>query len=853
MYGARDLRHDRQVAVKVLPPELATAIAAERFLFEIRAAAQLLHPHILGLIDSGDADGVLYYIMPHVRGETLRDKLDREKRLSMDDAARITREVASALTHAHEHGLVHRDIKPENILLVDGRHAMVADFGLARAILRSADRKLTLSKHLIGTLSYMSPEQAASEEGVDGRSDIYSLGCMLFELLAGHPPFQALTDLAIITKHLREPPPRLSGGKTGVPLAVERVVHRALEKEPARRFQVASDLSRELDAAIAGAPRPWYARWLWPLVGAAAVVIGAGSWWLTHRDEPARRAIDRGVVALNEWDLAGADSDFAIGFRGAPRNGEAALNSALVKLWRGAPQSDWSYPAQQAVLLESSLDQRQRTLANALLALVRGRVDSACATWQGLARASSASFYDWYGLGYCLQRDTVVIRDGRSPSGWAFRSSYQQSIAAFDRALALVPHTSSFRVGAMLSDMERRLKITGSVLRGGHAASPDSVSFNAYPSWNGDSVGFVPFPREIFVAQAAPTRTEALVHLRQHFYQTARMLRSAFPTSVEAVEAVATSLDALGDPSAIDTLRLARRTARTAMAQIQIGSLAVWLEVRRSLPADIAHLRSAKYLADSLLSDSARAQGSEATALAGLAALTGRARLAVKLALRDQATELPLAVRETAPSLLLYAAFGGPPDTIAVLEARLRAAMTGRLTKAEQETIRSGWILRSALLAVPNVHISIEDGGSAPDNAPMRMLRALASRDLLMAQRATADQRRDLRRAQWRAANISPDALYSTGAVLASLGDPNGAVAWLDPTLDSLGGAVPRVLATPPNAAALVRAMILRSELAKQMGDQDAARRWAAAVLTLWENADEFLKPTVRQLGSFPK
>jgi tetratricopeptide (TPR) repeat protein len=264
VYLARDLRHDRLVAVKVLPPELATSIAAERFLLEIRTAAQLLHPHILGLIDSGNADGLLYYIMPHVRGESLRDKLAREQRLPLDEAARITREVASALAHAHANGVVHRDIKPENVLLVDGTHAMVADFGLARALLRSADRRLTQSRHVVGTVHYMSPEQAGPNEKLDHRSDIYSLGCVLFEMLAGHPPFDAENELAVLARHLREPPPSLPRHEVDLPDAVERVIHRALEKDPDHRFQSASDLSRALDVAVASPAdhswRPW--RWL---------------------------------------------------------------------------------------------------------------------------------------------------------------------------------------------------------------------------------------------------------------------------------------------------------------------------------------------------------------------------------------------------------------------------------------------------------------------------------------------------------------------------------------------------------------------------------------------------------------
>jgi tetratricopeptide (TPR) repeat protein len=256
VYLARDLRHPRQVAVKVLPPELATSIAAERFLFEIRTAAQLLHPHILGLIDSGNADGLLYYIMPHVPGESLREKLSREHTLTVEEATRITREIASALAHAHAHGVVHRDIKPENVLLVDGTHAMITDFGLARAIMQSGGQRLTLSRHVVGTVHYMSPEQAGSGGDIDGRSDLYSLGCLLFEMLAGRPPFDADSELAVLTRHLREPPPSLRDARPEVPEAIERLVEHALQKAPADRQQHAEEFLHELDVAVTSKEHP---------------------------------------------------------------------------------------------------------------------------------------------------------------------------------------------------------------------------------------------------------------------------------------------------------------------------------------------------------------------------------------------------------------------------------------------------------------------------------------------------------------------------------------------------------------------------------------------------------------------
>ncbi|MDH5548986.1 MAG: serine/threonine protein kinase, partial [Gemmatimonadota bacterium] len=209
VYLAEDLRHDRPVALKVLKPELAAALGPDRFLREIKTTAQLRHPHILPLLDSGDADGTLFYVMPYVEGESLRDRLNREKQLPVEDALRIAREVADALSYAHSHDVLHRDIKPENILLESG-HAVVADFGIARALTAAGGEKLTQTGIAVGTPAYMSPEQSAGEPAIDGRSDLYALGCVLYEMLAGEPPFTGPTAQAIIAKRLAEPPPRVS-------------------------------------------------------------------------------------------------------------------------------------------------------------------------------------------------------------------------------------------------------------------------------------------------------------------------------------------------------------------------------------------------------------------------------------------------------------------------------------------------------------------------------------------------------------------------------------------------------------------------------------------------------------------
>ncbi|MGH7516215.1 MAG: protein kinase domain-containing protein [Gemmatimonadales bacterium] len=249
VYLARDLRHDRPVAIKVLRPEIAAGVGAERFLREVRLAARLQHPHILPVFDSGDAAGRLWYAMPYVEGESLRHRLEREGCLGLDDALRLAREVADALDYAHRRGVVHRDVKPANILLSDG-HALLADFGVARAAATERE-SLTQTGLAIGTAAYMSPEQAMGAAELDGRTDVYALGCVVFEMLAGHPPYRGPNAQAVVARHITEPVPSMRSATDGVPAWVDRVVQRALAKTPDERFSTAGDLARAL---VPGAP-----------------------------------------------------------------------------------------------------------------------------------------------------------------------------------------------------------------------------------------------------------------------------------------------------------------------------------------------------------------------------------------------------------------------------------------------------------------------------------------------------------------------------------------------------------------------------------------------------------------------
>jgi serine/threonine-protein kinase len=360
VFLARDLRHDRPVALKVLHPELASSIGTDRFAREIRFAARLQHPHILPVHDSGDVPGtggqptLLWFSMPYIDGESLRERLTRDRQLTVSEAIRITREVADALEYAHGQGLIHRDIKPENILL-SGGHALVADFGVARAVGTDTGEApaLTGTGLAIGTPAYMSPEQATGEHALDARSDLYSLGCVLYEMLAGEPPFGGPTAQAILARMLTEQPRPLGSVRQGLPPMLERIVSGAMARSPADRFPSVAEFSRELEAV-------------------AAQITTPGSGTVTS-SLPKKRQRPVGLFAM-----------LAIGF---------LLGLGALFAWRQG-QSD--APADGPVLLavlpfENMGDSSDAYFADGMTDEVRGKLSS-LPDFQVIARASSSQY-----------------------------------------------------------------------------------------------------------------------------------------------------------------------------------------------------------------------------------------------------------------------------------------------------------------------------------------------------------------------------------------------------------------------------------------------------------------------------
>ena len=337
VYRAQDLRHHRPVAVKVLRPELAAVLGPARFLREIEIAANLTHPHILPLHDSGEAAGLLFYVMPFVQGESLRDRLTRDGALPIPDAVRVLHDVADALAYAHDHNVVHRDIKPDNVMLA-GRHATVTDFGIAKAVSDAASSATITSAGVsIGTPAYMAPEQCAAGPNVDHRADLYAFGVLAYEILAGRLPFTGPTTQAILAAHVMEAPAPLQEVRRDVPGSLAAVVMRCLEKNPADRWQSAGEILTRLEsmasptgAAIAPAPARFRLARKLAMAGTAVVVLAAAVFGL-RRSARVHWVRERAIPQILQLaDSGRLDSAYALA-----RQASAMLphDTVLRRLW----------------------------------------------------------------------------------------------------------------------------------------------------------------------------------------------------------------------------------------------------------------------------------------------------------------------------------------------------------------------------------------------------------------------------------------------------------------------------------------------------------------------------------------
>jgi serine/threonine protein kinase/tetratricopeptide (TPR) repeat protein len=1028
VFLARELKHPRRVAIKVLRPELVGVMARERFLREIRISSEFTHPHILPLLDSGTVQAsaaypaLPFYTMPYVEGESLRDRLAREKQLPVEDALGIARDVAAALGYAHARGVIHRDIKPENILLTGGQ-AVVADFGIARAIQEAVDPDaLTSAGLVIGTPAYMSPEQAGGETTLDGRSDLYSLGCVLYEMLGGEPPFTGSSVQAVLARHRMDRAPSLRTIRSTVPEAIEQVVMRTLQKTPADRYPSAERFVAALTTGASGETvrLPARPRWLHRrsvMIG-LVLAVGAGATWyvargsapnaradlgsgsvdttryailsfgldsgvprslrpalllqdalarwsgiqvvdpfqvqdavarrdtagfgtedwrrlaidlgagrfiraeasrvgdsirlhavlydvaagrndlalrertvrlpvdLSGRDSafadlgaglllhssgaapfqpagrtsslPARQAFEAGSSAINDWNLEVADSNFAEAARFDPTYAQAHLWLALVRAWAdpGAP-STWRSPADRAAAGQAELSTRDRQIADALLEQARGDQLAACQRWDRLTRENPHDFVVWYGLAVCLSEDRIVVRDARSPTHWRFRSSYHAALNAYQQAYTLLPSILKGLRTDAYSRMVRLLLAGGNNFRVGHGLRPDPEDFMAVPSWAGDTLVLYPFPRGAELTGAgsgAVSTTEAIRRQRQRLYEIARVWVAEFPASADALQALAVSLQLLGDRSALDTLAHARGMAAGPAETVRVATSEIWMRVIFSAPAGIQDLRAARRLADSLLSNAAVESPPEPALLASLAALTGRAHLAARLGrripARDQLDSPPPLVG-LGITFLTYASMGGPVDSLRAMAVQVSDALSSAVGGEDRDQAVQMWMHLPILVGFPAFHFPevarFAGAGTGLLGADAAFLRG----DTAAALRAL--QPDPAARASGLPFERTIDLGYGTAWLMAALGLPDSAVASLDLILTELPRTPAQRFLEVYQAGTLVRAMALRAELAEQLGDHKGAREWALAVVTLWGGADDFLQPLVNRMKALAK
>jgi len=987
VYLARDRKFDgRAVAIKVLSPHFALAVSIERFLREIQTTAKLNHPHIVPLFDAGATPSTPprpFFVMRFIDGETLREVIARGP-LPVAEALRITRQAASALAHAHRHGVIHRDIKPGNILLEDG-HSWVTDFGIARAIAVRDGQTVTSTGVTVGTPAYMSPEQAMGSGDLDARSDIYSLACVLYEMLAGKRPIDGPGVQEILRKHLVEPPPPIRELKPDVPERVATILDIALAKKREDRFATAVEFAEALSLEGGGALTPTrtqpvqgrrkresastfrakvavaatlvtgilvFATWAltrpplradrflvlprWDYEGVSPAmnasrllrdqlnewqgitvvtpidsdgsvrpVVAAkrvdAAWYITGgvsrvadslrvraqlhatrgdsvvreravnlaadlhgidaafgrlvdhlvfddtvwaanggsagtRSLAARAAFARGLAAVERWSLVDADTAFRQAGDADPGYAQAHLWVAQVRFWLGAKPPLWQSYAERAAADRARLSGRDARVSDALRAFGGGNAEAGWRLFGALAEERPYDFSAWYGFATALNNDDFIRRDPRSPSGWSFRSSYYRATRAYQRAFQLLPAIHRALSGSSFTAIRRLLVTSGNAMRFGYAA-PDTTLFAAYPDWRADTLAFVPYP----MAQVAVPRglRLAVQKERELFHDIALSWTTSFPKSASAQQALAVSLELLGNPAALDTLGRARILADDDDERVRLAVEEVWLRVKFSLPLDLDGLRRAKLLADSLLRDAPSSV--EPGLLASLAMLTGRANRAAAL-LRTPAVaaewEVPGPLVNTVLPLTVFAALGGPVDSIRALEEAATAAIQG-MEPGLRGDARARWMARPAALAFPVYRFPELAQLRGPYLPVLDAQYALLRGDTVQV-RNVLEGRRDAR-AFAAPSDLTLDVLYPEAWLLLQVGDSQSALAWLDPTLRSLPATGPQTFVDPANAGALVRTVLLRAT----HGDSHVTAAWQAAAQILFRDGDEFMRSPI--------
>jgi serine/threonine protein kinase/tetratricopeptide (TPR) repeat protein len=893
VYLAHDEKHGRDVALKFLVGPYPDPVAVRRFLREIVTLAQLAHPHILPLYDSGEHDGTLFFVMPYVAGGSLRTRLLAQKTLPVADVVRLAREIADALAFAHARGYVHRDIKPENVLIADG-HALLADFGIARVETPVGDPTLTGTGVGLGTPAYMSPEQACGDPA-DARSDLYSLACVLYEALVGEPPVspRGLSGLAI-DRFLTPPePPRRR--RRDVPPALERTILCALRLAPGDRFANATAFIRSIDGEPTPAAKlrrssvgirirrhPWLTS-----VGACSLAlvtllaVRRGPTGDVRRFLPfvsdaeaaetrSPRAHDTYLAAhraLAAWDLNGASQQFGAAVQADPQFAQAQLWLAQTMEWQNpshsAPPATLKSIVDRAMGLRDRLGPHDQQSIQALSALTDGRYAEACDRYGEMVKADSQDFIAWFGLGECRSQDRLVVRDPSSPSGWRFRSSMHAAVNAYTRALHILPEFQEAFINLGSERLSRLLWTQPNMIREGYAVGTgDTTYFGAFPELHNDSLVFV--PRLLTDIRLDPTKTRPATQ-NEAIARNVALLRTVaadwvhavpgsspahlqFARVLEASGAIAPR--AAGDTNAIDEARRAR-----VLAERPVQRLNAMIDETR-FDVEVDRFAAARTIADSILAIFNQPSAEEAGMVATAAALTGhvgRTVAALRMtAAHDTIWLPPPRERQVAPiqpasealAFLGYASCGAPVDSMRVSAERTVRALRTWVDTAHRQEIRRALMDWPATLAYDEMGASLDHRAAEGANSQMAREWSLAHGDAT-AERAYLAQIKDQIQVGM-PGDADPAGLFVDARLALAAADTASAIAEIDfYGLDAIPRFGLRLTDAADEAAPFVRMMALRADLAHHTGDARTASHWAQAVIALWSGADPELQPIV--------
>lgn len=871
VFLARDVKHDRSVAIKLLHQDVSKT-AGERFLREIRVTAKMQHPHVLPTYDSGIVEGRLFFVMPFVDGGSLRDRLNDQKAIGIAEALQIARQIGVALAHAHAAGIIHRDVKPENIMFYHGT-ACLADFGIARP-LEELEPGITAHGTLVGTPGYMSPEQFLT--GFDGRSDLYSLCCVLYEMIAGTKLFSGNTPQDLVERRSYLLAKSRDAGPP-LPPYIDKILDRGLARAPHHRFNDATEFVAAVDDAIAQTERPvrrisaeraleslWGRKVEIGLAIGVFVLVGIALWPQIRQGVAKPRSVtlqgapapvsdtpfETGKAALEAWDIPRAQNELAAAVVREPTNVAARLWLAeSYALGRRTGREDFRVAARQLEASRSRLHGRDSLLAEGLLALAASRHADACRAYTAQLHADTLDVLAWYGLGDCNALDTMVVRDAKSPSGWSFTGSYGVAARAYRRVVELAP---AARSAVPFSLMARVLPFDVTAVRRGRS-SPDGRTFLAYPGLAADTLAFVPYPLVEFQAAAPATwsasqnlalqrNQEVLLSFALEWVQTA-------PKSADAWEALALAREIRGelDGGARAALNNARQLGLPGVQQVRLTSAQVRLDLKEG------RFRQARQRVDSVFDANGfvALDPESADLLSGLAILTGRAQRAAVLHASAKSTQyasIGVSPQLAAAGARFFAraAPGVCDDSVRVLRREFERTLESYATPNRRAALRQLVIWQSAALAFPCMRQEAH-GELSPTSPLDRAQRALAAgNDRLV---SIILDSVSMSRMGYRPGDVALDFTVQESWLRTAIGDSVGAQRQLDLVLDALPSLRARTAVQEmAQAAAIGRAMVMRAELAIARGDAATAKRWAANVVELWAHADASLKPTLDRM-----